>query len=138
MNDYEGIYKGPSDPLPDVTTVMELRAALARVERERDEARWTMRGLAEQLATAEAERDALRAQVEALTDEQVENLAVDAAEAVIHANRRYALGHPSRKALWVDARDEAYDIVRAVIPILAAARDAAAANAPEQATEDQR
>lgn len=41
-----------------------------------------------------------------------------AARQVIDANRKYALGHPSRRAIYVDAADEAYDIVEAVAPII--------------------
>jgi hypothetical protein len=40
----------------------------------------------------------------------------EAAKRVIEANRSYALGYPT--SLWVDAADEAYDIVEAVAPIL--------------------
>lgn len=66
MSDYEGIYKGPSDPLPDVTAVVELRAALARVERERDD--WAKAAQYDAgLREAVAEVAALRAQMEALT-----------------------------------------------------------------------
>ena len=48
----------------------------------------------------------------------IPDAALDAAEAAVHACRRYALGHPSRKAIYVEARDEAYDVLKAALPYL--------------------
>jgi hypothetical protein len=50
----------------------------------------------------------------------IPKVALDAAEQAVHACRHYALGHPSRRALYVDARDEAYDVLAAALPYLAA------------------
>jgi hypothetical protein len=46
--------------------------------------------------------------------------ALDAGEQAVHGCRHYALGHPSRRALYVDARDEAYDVITAALPFLRA------------------
>lgn len=48
----------------------------------------------------------------------ISEAALDAAEQAVHACRRYALGHPSRKAIYVEARDEAYDVLKAALPHL--------------------
>jgi hypothetical protein len=48
----------------------------------------------------------------------IPDAALDAAEQAVHACRRYALGHPSRKAIYVEARDEAYDVLKAALPHL--------------------
>jgi hypothetical protein len=121
----------------EVMPVAEHEAALARVERERDEARRDLNGFRDGLTAALnamgvpampswpaamewiaerlAERDALRAQVKALTDKSAVEAAADAVT-----------------ALWKDPdpiiREMALDEVRVA---LAAARDAAAAKAPD-------
>jgi hypothetical protein len=110
---------GPQFPGPDeVIEVVEV-AALARVERERDEAEEALehalnRGndFAGRLAMAAAQRDALRAQVKALTGER----AIEAASNVIVSHT------------WRGLPDEANYVSRKA---LAAARDAAAAKAPD-------
>jgi hypothetical protein len=106
-----------------VMPVAEHEAALARVERGWDEAREEAATISDALGAMTDERDALRAQVEALTGER----AVEAfryAEAVVRSMARNNTAPDTRRAMLAHA------------DALAAARDAAAANTPEQATED--